>query len=72
MIFYLQLQELKSYLIEIQTDFQLQVKTLKKELEDEKQARIKLEAEVTIICESLPILYSVLVQVRALKKLVNK
>ena len=57
MIFYFQLQELKSYLIEIQTDFQLQVKTLKKELEDEKQARIKLEAEVTIICESLPILF---------------
>ena len=43
---YLQLQELKSYLIEIQTDFQRQVIVLKKELEDEKQARIKLEAEV--------------------------
>ena len=34
-------------MLEIQTEFQLQVKTLKRELEDEKQARIKLEAEVT-------------------------
>lgn len=33
-------------MIEIQTDFQRQVIILKKELEDEKQARIKLEAEV--------------------------
>merc|ERR1719468_512134 len=41
-----ELQELKSYLIEIQTDFQRQVISLKKELEDEKQARLKLEAEV--------------------------
>ena len=34
-------------MIEIQTDFQRQVSSLKKELEDEKQARLKLEAEVT-------------------------
>ena len=46
--FQFQLQEVKSCLLEIQTEFQLQVKTLKRELEDEKQARIKLEAEVQI------------------------
>ena len=44
---YFQLQELKSHVIEIQKDFQRQVIILKNELEDEKQARIKLEAEVT-------------------------
>jgi len=41
-----ELQELKSHVIEIQKDFQRQVIILKNELEDEKQARIKLEAEV--------------------------
>ena len=33
-------------MLDIQTEFQLQMKTLRKELEDERQARIKLEAEV--------------------------
>jgi len=41
-----EVQELKSSLLEIQNEFQIQVKSLKKELEEEKQARIKLEAEV--------------------------
>ena len=36
-------------MIEIQKDFQRQVIILKNELEDEKQARIRLEAEVTYI-----------------------
>merc|ERR1719342_189350 len=41
-----ELLELKSSLLDIQTDFQLQIKTLRKELEDERNARVKLEAEV--------------------------
>jgi len=41
-----EVQELKASLLEIQTEFQLQVKSLKKELEDERQARLKLESEV--------------------------
>jgi len=41
-----EVQELKSSLLEIQNEFQIQVKSLKKELEEEKHARIKLEAEV--------------------------
>merc|ERR1712130_1064187 len=41
-----EVKELRSSLLEIQTEFQIQVKSLKKELEEEKQARIKLEAEV--------------------------
>lgn len=31
---------------EMQTEFQLQVKSIRRELDDERQARIKLEAEV--------------------------
>ena len=38
--------ELKSSLLDIQSEFQLQIKTLRKELEDERNARVKLEAEV--------------------------
>jgi len=41
-----ELQDLKNSFIEIQTEFQLQVKALRSELEEEKQARVKLEAEV--------------------------
>jgi len=41
-----EVQELKTSLLEIQTEFQIQVKSLKKELEEEKQARMKLESEV--------------------------
>ena len=41
-----QLQDLKNSFIEIQTEFQLQVKSLRADLEEEKQARVKLEAEV--------------------------
>jgi len=39
-------QELKSSLLEVQSEFQIQVKALKTELEEEKQARLKLESEV--------------------------
>ena len=42
-----QLQDLKNSFIEIQTEFQLQVKSLRADLEEEKQARVKLEAEVS-------------------------
>merc|ERR1719419_735645 len=41
-----ELMELKSSLLDIQSEFQLQIKTLRKELEDERNARVKLEAEV--------------------------
>jgi len=41
-----EIQELRSTLMEIQSDFQLQIKTLQKELDEEKQARIKMESEV--------------------------
>ena len=41
-----QLQDLKNSLVEIQTEFQLQVKSLRTELEEERGARLKLEAEV--------------------------
>merc|ERR1719150_1617355 len=41
-----ELQDLKNSFIEIQTEFQLQVKSLRADLEEEKQARVKLEAEV--------------------------
>ena len=43
-----QLQDLKNSFIEIQTEFQLQVKSLRADLEEEKQARVKLEAEVSL------------------------
>ena len=33
--------------MEIQSEFQMQVKTLRADLEEEKQARVKLEAEVS-------------------------
>ena len=42
-----QLQDLKNSFIEIQSEFQMQVKTLRADLEEEKQARVKLEAEVS-------------------------
>ena len=41
------MQDLKNSFIEIQTEFQLQVKSLRADLEEEKQARVKLEAEVS-------------------------
>jgi len=41
-----ELIEVKKNLLDIQTEFQLQIKTLRKELEDERNARVKLEAEV--------------------------
>ena len=61
-------------MIEIQTDFQRQVIILKKELEDEKQARIKLEAEVKNFNSTSGLSNYIFVhlQVRTLKKLVNK
>ena len=61
-------------MIEIQKDFQRQVIILKNELEDEKQARIKLEAEVTsyFLSKTIQSNNSVLLQVRTLRKLVNK
>ena len=41
------MQDLKNSFIEIQSEFQLQVKSLRADLEEEKQARVKLEAEVS-------------------------
>ena len=46
----LQLQDLKTSLQDLQTDFQIQLKALRKELETEREARIKLEAEVRLHC----------------------
>ena len=46
----LQLQDLKTSLQDLQTDFQIQLKALRKELETEREARIKLEAEVKLNC----------------------
>ena len=45
---FFQLQDLKNSFVELQTEFQFQVKSLRTELEEEKQSRLKLEAEVII------------------------
>ena len=45
-LFSLQLQDLKSNLQDLQTEFHQHIKALRKELEEEREARIKLELEV--------------------------
>ena len=41
---------MKTSLQDLQTDFQIQLKALRKELETEREARIKLETEVKLNC----------------------
>ena len=50
---YFQLQDLKTSFVELQTEFQFQVKSLRSELEEEKQARLKLEAEVIVLIKNI-------------------